>query len=112
MNVFQKIIAGEVPATIVWEDDEIVAFRDIQPQAPVHILIVPKKVILNISCAEECHATLLGRLLLTAAHLARAENISDTGFRLVINNGLESGQTIPHLHIHLLGGRSFAWPPG
>lgn len=112
MNVFRQIIARKIPADIVWEDDEVLAFHDLQPQAPTHILIVPKALIQNISCTEEHHTAILGKLLLTAVHLAKAANIAETGFRLVINNGLDGGQTIPHLHIHLLGGRSFSWPPG
>jgi histidine triad (HIT) family protein len=112
MGLFEEIISRKVPAEIVWEDNEVLAFRDARPQAPVHILIVPKETISGIASAKEHHVALLGKLLLVAAHLAETENVARTGFRLVINNGLEGGQTISHLHVHLLGGRLFSWPPG
>src|SRR5437868_2610897 len=105
MDPFEEIISRKVPAEIVWEDNEVLAFRDAQPQAPVHILIVPKETISGIASAKEHHVALLGKLLLVAARLAETENVARTGFRLVINNGLEGGQTISHLHVHLLGGR-------
>lgn len=112
MTLFEKIIAREIPADIVFEDDQCLALRDISPQAPVHILIVPKKHIARVGAAEADDQALLGRLLLAAADIARRENIASTGYRLVINNGPHGGETIPHLHIHLLGGRPLAWPPG
>jgi histidine triad (HIT) family protein len=112
MTLFEKIIAREIPADIVFEDDQCLALRDISPQAPVHILIVPKKHITRVGAAEADEQALLGHLLLAAADIARRENIASTGYRLVINNGPHGGETVPHLHIHLLGGRPLAWPPG
>ena len=112
MTLFEKIIAREIPADIVFEDDQCLAFRDISPQAPIHILIIPKKPIARIGAAQADDQSLLGHLLLTAADIARRENIAPTGYRLVINNGPHGGETVPHLHIHLLGGRHLNWPPG
>ena len=112
MTLFEKIIAREIPADIVFEDDQCLAFRDISPQTPVHILIIPKKPIARIGAAQADDQSLLGHLILTAAEIARRENIAPTGYRLVINNGPHGGETVPHLHIHLLGGRHLTWPPG
>jgi len=112
MTLFEKIAAREIPADIVFEDGDCLAFRDIAPKAPVHILVVPKRAIPRVGEAAPEDAALLGRLLLTAARIARAEGISDTGFRLVVNNGGDGGETVPHLHVHLLGGRALGWPPG
>lgn len=112
MTLFEKIIAREIPADIVFEDEQCLAFRDISPQAPIHILIIPKKPIARIGAAQADDQSLLGHLLLTAADIARRENIASTGYRLVINNGPHGGETVPHLHIHLLGGRHLTWPPG
>ena len=112
MTLFEKIIAREILADIVFEDDQCLAFRDISPQAPIHILIIPKKSITRIGDAQGDDQSLLGHLLLTAADIARRENIAPTGYRLVINNGPNGGETVPHLHIHLLGGRHLNWPPG
>jgi histidine triad (HIT) family protein len=112
MTLFEKITAREIPADIVFEDDQCLAFRDISPQAPVHILIIPKKPIARIGAAQADDQSLLGHLLLTAAEIARRENIAPVGYRLVINNGPHGGETVPHLHIHLLGGRHLTWPPG
>ncbi len=112
MTLFEKIAAREIPADIVFEDDECLAFRDIAPKAPVHILVVPKRAIPRVGEAAPDEAALLGRLLLTAARIARSEGISDSGFRLVVNNGSDGGETVPHLHVHLLGGRPLDWPPG
>jgi histidine triad (HIT) family protein len=112
MTLFEKIIAREIPADIVFEDDQCLAFRDISPQAPIHILIIPKKTIARIGAAQADDQSFLGHLLLTAADIARRENIAPTGYRLVINSGPHGGETIPHLHIHLLGGRHLNWPPG
>jgi histidine triad (HIT) family protein len=110
MTLFEKIAAREIPSDIVFEDDLCFAFRDITPKAPVHILVVPKRVIARVAEAGPDDAGLLGHLLLTAARVAKDEGI--TGFRLVVNNGADAGETIPHLHIHLLGGRPLGWPPG
>lgn len=112
MTLFEKIAAREIPADIVFEDDDCLAFRDIAPKAPVHILVVPKRAIPRVAEAAPDDAALLGRLLLTAARIARSEGISESGFRLVVNNGGDGGETVPHLHVHLLGGRALAWPPG
>lgn len=111
MTLFEKIIAREIPANIVFEDDLCLAFRDIAPQAPTHILVVPKKPIPRVSAATPEDEELLGHLLLTAAKIAKTENLAD-GFRIVINNGSHGGETVPHLHVHLLGGRHLVWPPG
>lgn len=112
MTLFEKIIAREIPADIVFEDHQCLAFRDISPQAPVHILVIPKKPIARIGAAQADDQSLLGHLLLAAADIARRENIAPTGYRLVINNGPHGGETVPHLHIHLLGARPLDWPPG
>ena len=111
-TVFQKIIDREIPADIVYEDDRCIAFRDIEPQAPVHCLIIPKKLIPRLSEAKANDDALLGHLLLTVVKVAKLTGISETGFRTVINCGRDGGETVPHLHIHLLGGRSLQWPPG
>lgn len=111
-TLFQKICDHEIPANIVFEDDTCVAFRDISPQAPVHILIVPRKPIPRVGLATPGDSSVLGHLLTIAADVARAEGIDDSGYRLVINNGRDAGEAVPHLHIHLLGGRSMTWPPG
>ena len=111
-TLFEKIRDREIPADIVHEDDHCLAFRDISPQAPVHILVVPKKPIPRIAAANDDDTSLLGNLLIAAAAVARQQGIADSGFRLVINNGRDGGETVPHLHIHLLGGRPLDWPPG
>lgn len=111
-TLFQKICDKEIPAQIVHEDDLCVAFRDISPQAPVHILVIPRKPVPRVGMAEPEDQALLGHLLLTAAAIARAEGITESGFRLVINNGPHGGESVPHLHVHVLGGRQLAWPPG
>lgn len=111
-TIFQKIIDREIPADIVYEDDLCIAFRDIDPQAPVHCLIVPKKLIPRLSEADTKDDALLGHLMLTVAKVAKLTGVSETGFRMVVNCGSDGGETVPHLHIHLLGGRSLQWPPG
>ena len=110
-TLFEKIIAREIPAAIVYEDDLVLAFRDIRPAAPVHVLIVPKKPIPRIAEAQADDQKLLGHLLLKAAEVAQQLGLSN-GYRLVINNGADGGETVPHLHCHILGGRPLAWPPG
>ena len=110
-TIFSKIIKREIPADIVYEDDECLAFRDVNPQAPVHILIVPKEPIARLADAEERHKSLLGHLLLAASRVAAQEGFGDA-FRLVINNGEKVGQTVFHIHVHILAGRRFGWPPG
>lgn len=111
-TLFEKIRDREIPADIVHEDEHCLAFRDIAPQAPVHILVVPKNVIPRVGLATGEDAGTLGRLLLAAAQVARDTGIADTGYRLVINNGRDGGEAVPHLHVHLLGGRKLDWPPG
>lgn len=110
-TLFSKIINHEIPADIVYEDDLCLAFRDINPQAPVHILLIPKHVIEKVADATESDQPLLGHLLLKAGEIARQQGYADA-FRLVINNGEEAGQTVFHLHIHILAGREFSWPAG
>lgn len=111
-TIFQKIIERSVPANIVYEDEQCIAFHDIEPQAPVHCLVVPKKLIHRISEAEKIDEPLLGHLLHVAAAVARRLGVDETGFRIVINCGKDGGETVPHLHVHILGGRSLQWPPG
>ena len=111
-TLFEKIVAGQIPADIVYEDQLVLAFRDIHPQAPTHILIVPKKPIPRIAEAGDEDQDLLGQLLLAAAKVARLVGLEQSGYRLVINNGADGGETVPHLHCHILGGRHMAWPPG
>ena len=112
MTVFARIIAGEIPADKVYEDDRCVAFRDIDPKAPVHVLVVPRKPLVSVADAGEEDAELLGHLLLVAARVAREQGLEERGYRLVTNVGVDGGQTVGHLHIHVLGGRSMGWPPG
>jgi histidine triad (HIT) family protein len=110
-TIFSKIINREIPADIVYEDDLCLAFRDVNPQAPTHILVIPKKYIAKITDAVVDDQSLLGHLILTANRVAASEGCGDA-YRLVVNNGEEAGQTVFHLHIHILGGRPFSWPPG
>lgn len=111
-TLFQKIADREIPAVLVFEDDKIIAFRDIKPGAPVHVLIVPRKPIPRIAeAAPEDHAV-LGHMLLKASEIAQKVGVAQSGYRLVINNGPDAGESVPHLHMHLLGGRHLAWPPG
>ncbi len=112
MTIFEKIIAREIPARFIFEDEEIVAFHDVNPQAPVHFLVVPKKVMPRIAQAAPEDQALLGRLLLVARDLAKELGLNEAGFRIVINNGRNGGETVPHLHVHVLGGRHMRWPPG
>jgi len=111
-TLFEKIIAREIPATIVYEDDLVLAFKDIKPQAPAHVLIVPKKPIPRIAEAKPEDHQVLGHLLLKAAAIADQLGLTKSGFRLVFNNGPDAGEAVPHLHCHLIGGRQMAWPPG
>ena len=110
-NIFQKIIDRKIPATIVYEDDRALAFRDVNPQAPVHVLIIPKKVIATHDAITEEDRELLGHLHLVAAQLAERLGLRE-GYRLVLNCKEQAGQTVPHLHLHLIGGRPMGWPPG
>ena len=110
-NIFQKIIDRKIKADIVYEDDQCLAFRDVNPQAPVHVLIIPRKVIPTHADVSEADRDLLGHLHLVAAKLAAQLGVQD-GYRLVLNCKERAGQTVPHLHLHLLGGRAMGWPPG
>ncbi|HBM86762.1 MAG TPA: histidine triad nucleotide-binding protein [Opitutae bacterium] len=110
-TLFEKIIAREIPAKIEFEDDRCIAIHDIDPQAPTHVLVIPKKVIPRVAEAQAEDAALLGHLLVTAAVVAKQLNL-ERGFRIVINNGKDGGEAVPHLHVHVLGGRQLAWPPG
>ena len=112
MTLFERIAAGEIPADIVRNDVDILAIRDLNPQAPVHILIIPQRVIPRIGAARDNDATILGKLLLAARDIAKQEGLDETGYRLVIKHGPHAGESVPHLHIHLLGGRPLDWPPG
>ena len=111
-TLFEKIVTREIPAQIVFEDDLVLAFRDITPQAPTHVLIVPKTPIPRIAEAKSEDHAALGHLLLKAAHVAEMVGLKADGYRLVINNGANGGETVPHLHCHILGGRHMKWPPG
>lgn len=110
-TLFSKIIAREVPADIVYEDDLCLAFRDINPQAPLHVLLIPRRPIARVADAVAADQALLGHLLLKTGEIAAAEGYRDA-FRLVVNNGADAGQTVFHLHIHILAGRAFSWPAG
>ena len=112
MTLFEKIIARQIPADVVFEDDLVLAFRDIKPGAPAHILVVPKKPIPRIAEAVTEDHKVLGHLLLKAAEIAAKAGLKETGYRLVINNGPDAGESVPHLHLHILGGRAMSWPPG
>jgi histidine triad (HIT) family protein len=109
--LFCKIVAGAIPAKRVYEDDLCVCFADLHPQAPTHLLIVPKQHIASLAHAEGSHMPLLGHLMATAAAIARSSGL-DRGYRVVVNTGPDGGQTVDHLHLHLLGGRPMGWPPG
>jgi histidine triad (HIT) family protein len=111
MTIFEKIIGRQIPAKIIWEDDDVVVFHDVNPQAPVHVLIVPKKVVPRLTDANDDDRALLGKLLLVARDMAKKLELS-SGYRVVINSGPDAGESVPHLHVHLLGKRALAWPPG
>lgn len=110
--IFCRIASGEIPATVVHRDDHVVAFRDLNPQAPVHVLVIPREHVASLDAAADGHGALLGRLFLAARDVARAEGIADDGYRTVLNVGADGGQTVHHVHVHVLGGRSLRWPPG
>ncbi|HTV86569.1 MAG TPA: histidine triad nucleotide-binding protein [Dyella sp.] len=111
-TIFGKIIRREIPADIVYETDDVLAFRDLNPQAPVHVLFVPKRPIATLNDAEPADASLLGKLLLAAADYAKQEGVDKDGYRTVVNCNEHGGQTVFHLHVHLLAGRRMTWPPG
>lgn len=108
-NIFLKIISGEIPTEFVYQDEDVIVIKDIMPQAPVHLLIIPKKTVVDIREVDE---RLAGRIIMVANEMARRFGIADSGFRLVVNTGNDGGQTVPQLHMHLLGGRDMGWPPG
>ena len=112
MTLFEKIIAREIPADIIYEDDLVLAFNDVNPKAPTHILIIPKKPIPRIAEAQSEDQEVLGHLLLKAGEVAGELGLHEKGFRLVFNNGADAGETVPHMHLHILGGRQITWPPG
>jgi len=111
-TIFARIIDGEIPAKLIHDDEKCIAFHDVNPQAPVHVLIVPRKPLVNIDASTEADSALLGHLLHVAAGLARELNVAESGYRIVINNGKDGGQSVDHLHVHLLAGRTLTWPPG
>ncbi|MEQ1869043.1 MAG: histidine triad nucleotide-binding protein [Vicinamibacterales bacterium] len=110
--LFCRIIRREIPASIVYEDDRILAFNDIEPRAPIHVLVIPKRHLDSLNAATDTDDALLGALTRVAAHIAAERGIAETGFRTVFNTNRDAGQTVFHLHLHLLGGRSLSWPPG
>jgi histidine triad (HIT) family protein len=112
MTIFEKIAAREIPARIVHEADDWLAFHDAQPQAPVHVLLIPKRPVPRLNATKPEDATLLGEMLQAIPGIARQLGIGESGYRVVINNGRDAGESVPHLHIHLLGGRLLQWPPG
>jgi histidine triad (HIT) family protein len=112
MSIFTKILNREIPANIVFEDEQCLAFRDINPQAPIHILVIPKRVIATMNDTTEADAELLGHLMVKASEIAKQEGIAERGYRLVVNTNAHAGQTVPHVHVHILGGRPMHWPPG
>jgi histidine triad (HIT) family protein len=110
-TLFEKIIARDIPAKILYEDEVCIAIEDIEPQAPIHFLVIPKQVITRLGEAVQSNQSILGHLLLTAAQVAKELGLEE-GYRTVINNEVHGGETIPHLHVHVLGGRQMIWPPG
>ncbi len=111
-TIFSKILRKEIPAELLYEDDQCIAFRDINPQAPVHILVIPRKAFESIDAMQDEDEQLVGHLFSVTRDLARRFGLAQSGYRCVINNGSNAGQTVHHLHVHLLGGRAMNWPPG
>ena len=112
-TIFHRIASGDAPADIVYRDDMVIAFKDINPQAPVHVLLIPRETALeSLNDASKLDLSLLGHLLYVAAKVANQMGIAESGYRVVINTGVGAGQSVPYLHMHLLGGRDMAWPPG
>ena len=111
-NIFAKILRGEIPCDKVYEDDHVLAFRDISPQAPTHVLVIPREHIATINDLEPSYADAVGKLFLGAKAVAKAEGIAESGYRVTMNCNDDGGQTVYHLHLHLLGGRRLTWPPG
>ena len=112
MTVFGRILKGEIPAKVVYEDDQVLAFHDVNPQAPVHVLVIPKREIRRLSDTTDADKTLLGHLFAVAREVARLVGVSEDGYRVVVNDGIDGGQSVDHLHLHVMGGRPFVWPPG
>ncbi len=110
--LFCSIVAGALKADLVYQDDSVVAFKDITPKAPVHLLIIPRKHVISVSDIAEADHALIGQIFQVAARLAREQGIADSGYRIVVNSGADAGQSVLHLHYHLLGGRPLNWPPG
>ncbi len=110
--LFCKIAAGEIPAQIIFQDDTLLAFRDIHPQAPTHVLVIPKRHIETLNHTDAEDALILGQMMMTAKRIAKEEGLSETGYRLVLNVNDDGGQTVYHIHLHLIGGRRMTWPPG
>lgn len=110
--IFCKIIQGEIPSTKVYEDDKILAFKDINPMAPVHIVIVPKEHLTSLEEVEEQHQELMGYIMLKTKNIAKLSGINESGYRLICNCGKDGGQEVPHIHFHLVGGRELIWPAG
>jgi histidine triad (HIT) family protein len=108
--LFCRIVRREIPASIVWENEHALAFRDIKPEAPVHVLVIPKRHFASLN--DDADARLLGELLLAAREIAEGEGIAESGYRTVVNTGRDAGQTVFHVHVHVMGGRHMAWPPG
>ncbi|HVF34313.1 MAG TPA: histidine triad nucleotide-binding protein [Candidatus Saccharimonadia bacterium] len=111
-TIFDRILSREIPADIVYEDDDVLGFRDIKPQAPVHVLFIPKRAIATLNDATDADATLIGRLALAAAAYAKQAGLAERGYRVVMNCNDDGGQTVFHIHLHLLAGRALGWPPG
>ena len=112
MTIFEKIARREIPAQIVWEDEDVIAFHDVDPKAPVHVLVVPKRVITSLAAATEADQALLGKLLAATRIVAEKLDLLESGYRVVINSGPDAGESVPHLHVHVLGKRPLSWPPG
>lgn len=111
-TIFGRILKGEIPASKVYEDDRVLAFDDVAPQAPVHVLIIPKVALVNLNDATDAHAALLGHILVVARKVAELKGVAESGYRVVMNTGHDGGQSVFHMHLHVLGGRPLGWPPG
>ena len=110
--LFCKIVSGDIPAEIIYRDDQVLAFRDINPRAPIHVLVIPQKHVDSLASVTDEQRDIMGKIMIVSREIAAAEGLSESGYRAVINVGLDGGQTISHLHLHLLGGRTLHWPPG
>ena len=111
-TIFAKIVRGEIPCSKVYEDDYVLAFDDVTPVAPVHVLVIPKVAVVGLADVEPAHEVMLGRLMLAARKVAQIKGVEASGFRVVMNSGPDAGQSVFHMHLHVLGGRHLAWPPG